>query len=84
MRKPVFGVSDQVRHKLGCTATEGGYRGLKISDRKIPKFSDARKLCCNPPKIQTKRLNLRVFRQKDANGIENSEDPDQTAPREAV
>ena len=22
MRKPVFGVSDQVRHKLGCTASE--------------------------------------------------------------
>ena len=24
MRKPVFGVSDQVRHKPGCTATEDG------------------------------------------------------------
>ena len=24
LRKPVFGVSDQVRHKLGCTATEDG------------------------------------------------------------
>ena len=23
-RRPVFGVSDQVRHKLGCTATEDG------------------------------------------------------------
>ena len=30
------------------------------------------------PKIQTKRPNLRVFRQKDANVIANSEDPDQT------
>ena len=30
-RKPVFGVSDQVRHKYGCTATEDGYR-LEISD----------------------------------------------------
>ena len=29
MRKPVFGVSDQVRHKPGCTATEDG-RGLEI------------------------------------------------------
>ena len=29
--------------------------------RKVPKFSDARKLCCNLPKIQTKRPNLRVF-----------------------
>ena len=46
--------------------------------RKVPKFSLEN--CCNLPKIQTKRLNLRVSRQKDANGIANSEDPDQTAP----
>ena len=26
VRKPVFGVSDQVPHKPGCTATEDGYR----------------------------------------------------------
>ena len=49
--------------------------------RKVLKFSDTRKLCCNLPKIQTKRQNLRVFRQNDANGIANIEDPDQTAPR---
>ena len=52
--------------------------------RKVPKFSDARKLRCNLPKIQTKRPNLRVFLQKDANGVANSEDPDQTAPIGAV
>ena len=52
--------------------------------RKVPKFSDARKLCCNLPKIQTKRPKLRVFDQNDANGIINSEDPDQTAPLGAV
>ena len=53
---------------------------------KVPKFSDARKFCCNQSKIQTKRPNLRVFCQKDAlpNGIANSEDSDQTAPRGAV
>ena len=51
---------------------------------KVPKFSDARKLCCNIHKIQTKRLNLWVFPPKDANGIANSEDPDQTAPLGAV
>ena len=39
-----------------------------------------KKLCCNLPKIQTKRPHLKVFCQKDANGIANSEDPDQTAP----
>ena len=52
--------------------------------RKVPKFSDARKLCCNLPKIQTKSQNLRVFSQEDANGIANREDPDQTAPLGAV
>ena len=46
--------------------------------RKDPKFSDARELGCNLPKIQTKRPKLWVFRQKDANGIANSEDLDQT------
>ena len=29
--------------------------------RKVPKFSDARKLCCNLPKIQGKRPNLVYF-----------------------
>ena len=47
---------------------------------KVPEFSDARKLCCNLPKIQGKRPNLKVlFIRKEANGIANSEDPDQTA-----
>ena len=41
-----------------------------------PKFLDARKFCCNLPKIQTKSPNLGIFRQKDANGIANSEDLD--------
>ena len=31
LRKPVFGVSDQVRHKPGCTATEDGLK-LEILD----------------------------------------------------
>ena len=52
--------------------------------RKVPKFSNARKLFCNLPKIQEKRPNLRVCCQKDANGIANNEDPDQTAPLGAV
>ena len=48
--------------------------------RKVPKLSDTRKLCCNLPKIQEKKPNFWVFRQKDANGIANIGDPDQTAP----
>ena len=55
-----------------------------IQYRKVPKFSDAIKLCCDLPKIQTKRPKLRVFYQNDANGRANSEDPDQTAPLGAV
>ena len=31
VRKPTFGVSEQVPHKPGCTATEGGKR-LEFSD----------------------------------------------------
>ena len=52
--------------------------------RKVPKFSDARKLCCNLPKIQTNRPKLKLFYQNDANGIAYSEDPDQTTPLGAV
>ena len=52
--------------------------------RKVPKFLNTRKLCCKLPKIQEKRPILRVFHQKDANGIANSEDPDQIAPPGAV
>ena len=50
---------------------------------KLPNFRIL-KNCCNLPKIQTKRPNLGIFHQKDANGIANSEDPDQTAPLGAV
>ena len=54
--------------------------------RKVPKFSDTRIFCCNVPKIQTKRQNFRIFRQKkkDTNGIASSEDPDQTAPSSRI
>ena len=52
--------------------------------RKVPKFWNARNLCLNLPKIQEKRTNSGSFRKKDANGIANSEDPDQTAHLGAV
>ena len=32
VRTPISGVSDQVRHKTGCTTTEDGW-GLELSDR---------------------------------------------------
>ena len=55
-----------------------------INYRKVPKFSDPSKLSCNLSQTRTKRPNLRVFCQKDPNGIANSEDPDQTAPLGAM
>ena len=60
------------------------FLSVPIMYRKVPKFSDATKLCCKLPKIQTKRPNLKVFPQKDANGTANSEDLDQTSPLGAV
>ena len=47
---------------------------------KIIKNSDAQKIGCNHPEIQTKWLYCRVMHQKDADGIANSVDPDQIAP----
>ena len=43
------------------------------------KLLNFRTFWCDLPKIQTNKPNLRIFRQKDANGIANSVDPDQTA-----
>ena len=50
---------------------------LKIKDffqftyRKVPKFWEARNLCCNLPKIQTNWPNLKGICQNGANGIAN-------------
>ena len=52
--------------------------------RKVPKFSDIRKLCCNHPKTGKKRFYHRAMHLKDADSIANSEDPDQTTPLGAV
>ena len=55
-----------------------------VSTVKFPNFRMPAKLCFDLSKIRTKWPNLRVFCQKDANGIANSEYPDQTAPLGAV
>ena len=49
---------------------------ILITYCKVPKFSDTKLFCCNLPKIQTKRPNLRVFCQTDANGIASSDESD--------
>ena len=52
--------------------------------RKFPKYSDNQNICCNHSKIWTMWLYHRVMSPKDADGMANSVDPDQTAPLEAV
>ena len=51
--------------------------------RKFPKYSDTQKICCNHSKIWTTWLYRRVMSPNDADGMENSVDPDQTAPLES-
>ena len=50
---------------------------------KILKFRTP-KICCNHPKSLTKLIFHRVMHRKDAEGIANSVDSDQTAPLGAV
>ena len=52
--------------------------------RKFPKYSDTQNICCNHSKIWTMWLYHRVMSPKDADGMANSVDPDQTAPLGAV
>ena len=67
-------VPDENVRAWGMVGTNAA--NLAACYRKVPKFWDARNLCCTLTKIQTKRPNHRVFRLKDANGIANSEYPD--------
>ena len=46
--------------------------------RKFPKCSDTHKHCCNHPKSLTRGRFLRVMHPKDAEGIANSVDPEQS------
>ena len=48
--------------------------------RKFPKYLETPKICCNHPKSWTRWHFFRVMHPKDAEGIANSVDPDQTAP----
>ena len=58
---------------------------FKFVYHKVPKFSDAKNLCCNHPKIQTKRpIPKGYFVKMVQMEVANSDDPDQTAPLGAV
>ena len=52
--------------------------------RKFHKYSDTQNICCNHPKSWTRWRFRKVMHPKDAEGIANSVDPDQTAPLGAV
>ena len=51
---------------------------------KVLNFRTLEIYCCTHPKIQTNWPYSREMPPKDAEGIANSEDPDQTAPLGAV
>ena len=55
-----------------------------IMYRKNPKISDTQNICCNHPKSWARWRFRRVMHPKDAEGIANSVDPDQTAPRSSL
>ena len=80
MRKPISKVSNDVRlqhafseqHRSASPSLSiktWDIRTIELLYHKVPKYWDARKLCCNLPKIQTKRPNHSLICQKDANGI---------------
>ena len=52
--------------------------------RKFPKYSDTQNICWNHSKIWTMLLYHIVVSPNDADGMANSVDADQTAPRGAV
>ena len=60
------------------------YSPEKLKYRKDPKFSDARKFCCNLSKVQIKKSFDRKNCAQSADGMTNSVDSDQTAPLGAV
>ena len=52
--------------------------------RNDPTFSETQNICCNHSKVWTMWLYHTLMSPNDADGMENSVDPDQTAPKEAV
>ena len=50
--------------------------------RKIPKISDTQKFAVITLKVEQDGFTFRVMHPKDTEGIANSVDPDQTAPKE--
>ena len=72
------------RYQVSVYRTIGPLVIFKMTSVKFLNFWMPEKRCCTVPKIQTKGPNLRVFCQKVANGIANSENPEQTDPRSSL
>ena len=47
MRKPVYGISDQVLQKLGHTTTEDGWRVLELGSFVSSPARSAQSYCCH-------------------------------------
>ena len=68
--------------KLTTSREHSAY--IFLNYHKFPKYSDTPKICCNQSKIWTMWLYRRVMSPNDADGMANSVDPDQTAPRSSL
>ena len=66
---------ESVTHRLLWVCSQ-----IQCNYHKISKNLDTPKICCNYPKIRTKWPFDKVMRPKEADGMANSVDPDQTAP----
>ena len=51
LRKPVFGVSDQVQHKQGCTVTEDGWRLERGGGPYVPTHQFSSSFACLIPSM---------------------------------
>ena len=59
MSDVIGSLEDRFSHDAALLYHSRKQRSQSLYYRKVPKFSDAKKLCCNLPKIQTKRPNLK-------------------------
>ena len=73
------------RPVLGCRRVSGYFPFVAscsgLDYRKFPKYWDTQNICCNHSKIWTMWLYHRVMSPNNADGMANSVDPVQTAPR---
>ena len=70
----------RIMFKFGTNFSFNRFCDIYINYSKNPKNSNIRKYCSSYPKIGMLPFYYRLMGSKDANGMANSVDPDQTAP----